>query len=107
MTVQAFVNPDEVRAQFSRAMSAMYKAEVPLYGALLELVAEVNRQTLERDPALAERLRLTGEIDRSHAPAWECSRRRSASAPVTGRRASHQGSHAGAWELSKLKSWLF
>jgi len=64
MTVQAFVNPDEVRAQFSQAMSAMYKAEVPLYGALLELVADVNRQTLERKPALAEHLRLTGEIGR-------------------------------------------
>ncbi|MGH8353947.1 MAG: 2-oxoadipate dioxygenase/decarboxylase HglS [Pseudomonas sp.] len=70
MSVQAFVdpgvfvNPDEIRAQFSRAMSAMYKAEVPLYGALLELVGEVNRQCLEQAPALAERLRLTGEIER-------------------------------------------
>lgn len=60
----AFVNPDEIRAQFSLAMSAMYKTEVPLYGTLLELVGEVNRQCLERDPALAERLRLTGELER-------------------------------------------
>jgi uncharacterized glyoxalase superfamily metalloenzyme YdcJ len=70
MSVQAAVNPgalvhpDEIRAQFSRAMSALYKAEVPLYGTLLELVGEVNRRTLEQDPALAERLRLTGELER-------------------------------------------
>ncbi|SDG31024.1 Uncharacterized metalloenzyme YdcJ, glyoxalase superfamily [Pseudomonas benzenivorans] len=61
---EAWVHPDEIRAQFSRAMSAMYQAEVPLYGELLELVGEVNRQALAQDGELAERLRLTGEIQR-------------------------------------------
>ena len=61
---EAWVHPDQIRAQFSRAMSAMYKAEVPLYGELLELVSQVNRQVLAQDGALAERLELTGEIQR-------------------------------------------
>ena len=60
----ALVSPDEIRAQFSRAMSTMYQAEVPLYGTLLELVGEVNRQALERNGQLAERLRTTGEAQR-------------------------------------------
>ncbi|QLC72476.1 VOC family protein [Pseudomonas sp. LPB0260] len=60
----ALVSPDEIRAQFSRAMSAMYQAEVPLYGALLELVGEVNAQTLAQDRQLAARLSATGEIQR-------------------------------------------
>ncbi|WP_369959289.1 VOC family protein [Pseudomonas benzenivorans] len=60
----ALVSPDEIRAQFSRAMSAMYQAEVPLYGTLLELVGEANRQALARQPQLAEQLRATGEIQR-------------------------------------------
>lgn len=64
MSVQAFVNPDDIRTRFSQAMSAMYKAEVPLYGTLLELVGEVNRQTLAAEPALAEQLRRTGEMER-------------------------------------------
>ena len=60
----ALVSPDEIRAQFSRAMSAMYQAEVPLYGTLLALVGEVNRDALAREPQLAEQLRTTGEIGR-------------------------------------------
>jgi uncharacterized glyoxalase superfamily metalloenzyme YdcJ len=64
MTTQAFVDPDEIRAQFSRAMSDMYKAEVPLYGTLLELVSEINQRTLANHPALAEQLQQTGEIER-------------------------------------------
>ncbi|MCY1390702.1 hypothetical protein D9M71_55240 [compost metagenome] len=64
MTTQAFVSPDSIRAQFSAAMSTMYKAEVPLYGALLELVAEINQSVLENQPEVTEALRLTGEIQR-------------------------------------------
>nr|WP_019365996.1 VOC family protein [Pseudomonas luteola] len=64
MTTQAFVDPDEIRARFSRAMSDMYKAEVPLYGTLLELVSDINQRTLANNPTLAEQLRQTGEIER-------------------------------------------
>ena len=33
------ITADEIREQFSQAMSAMYQQEVPQYGTLLELVA--------------------------------------------------------------------
>ena len=55
---------DEIRDRFSRAMSAMYQVEVPQYGALLDLVECVNRQVLEADPTLAERLAAHGELER-------------------------------------------
>ncbi|WP_263261896.1 VOC family protein [Pseudomonas sp. RIT-PI-S] len=64
MPTTGFANPDDIRARFSQAMSAMYQAEVPLYGDLLELVAEVNRETLAAQPALAEALRSGGELER-------------------------------------------
>ena len=56
-----FVTADEIRDRFASAMSAMYQAEVPQYGTLLSLVEQVNRLTLEADPALAERLEASGE----------------------------------------------
>ncbi|MDN3522792.1 2-oxoadipate dioxygenase/decarboxylase HglS [Halomonas ramblicola] len=58
------VSPDAIRDRFSRAMSAMYQSEVPQYGTLLELVAQVNRETLAQDPALAERLDAHDESSR-------------------------------------------
>ena len=61
---QRFVNPDQIRAWFSRAMSDMYKVEVPLYDTLMELVAEVNAKVLAEQPALAAQLTRTGEIER-------------------------------------------
>ncbi len=64
MPAEDFVSPDHIRARFSAAMSSMYKEEVPLYGTLLKLVSEVNRQVLEMRPEVAEALRWTGEIER-------------------------------------------
>jgi uncharacterized glyoxalase superfamily metalloenzyme YdcJ len=61
---QNFVSPDQIRAWFSRAMSDMYKSEVPLYDTLLDLVAQVNAKTLAEQPALAAQLARTGEIER-------------------------------------------
>ncbi|MEJ8814655.1 VOC family protein [Variovorax ureilyticus] len=58
----SFVNPDELRAMFSRALSAMYRAEVPLYGTLLDLVADVNAECLHESPALAKQLNETGQL---------------------------------------------
>lgn len=54
----------EIRDRFSKAMSEMYQTEVPKYGKLLDLVEKVNRETLERDPALAERLTSHNELQR-------------------------------------------
>jgi uncharacterized glyoxalase superfamily metalloenzyme YdcJ len=58
------VSPDQIRAQFSRAMSALYQQEVPLYGALLELVAQVNQTVLVQSPALASALHQREEMER-------------------------------------------
>lgn len=41
-----------IRTRFSRAMSAMYRSEVPQYGTLVELVGEVNARVLAREPGL-------------------------------------------------------
>lgn len=64
MNHQTFVSSNEIRERFSKAMSAMYQAEVPQYETLLELVDQVNRETLERDTALAERLSAYDELNR-------------------------------------------
>jgi uncharacterized glyoxalase superfamily metalloenzyme YdcJ len=64
MTATAFVAPDAIRAEFSRAMSAMYRAEVPLYGTLIEIVASVNARALDADPALHAAMAASGEIAR-------------------------------------------
>ncbi|MFL7978290.1 2-oxoadipate dioxygenase/decarboxylase HglS [Xanthomonas vasicola] len=57
----AFVSPDQIRSWFAQAMSDMYRTEVPLYGDLMSLVAQVNAQTLQADPALAARLQRNDE----------------------------------------------
>ncbi|WP_339489995.1 2-oxoadipate dioxygenase/decarboxylase HglS [Pseudomonas sp. RL_5y_Pfl2_70] len=64
MTVQPFVSPDLIRQRFSQAMSDMYREEVPLYGALMELVEQTNRDVLAREPQIASQLHSTGEIER-------------------------------------------
>ncbi|APP83329.1 DUF1338 domain-containing protein [Xanthomonas hortorum pv. gardneri] len=56
-----FVSPDQIRSLFAQAMSDMYRAEVPLYGELMKLVAQVNTDTLSADPALAARLQRNDE----------------------------------------------
>ncbi|TWG88678.1 putative glyoxalase superfamily metalloenzyme YdcJ [Cupriavidus gilardii J11] len=42
----SFVPPSAIRSLFSRAMSDMYRSEVPQYGTLMELVADVNARVL-------------------------------------------------------------
>ncbi|WP_455804986.1 2-oxoadipate dioxygenase/decarboxylase HglS [Pseudomonas fluorescens] len=64
MTVQPFVSPDLIRQRFSKAMSDMYREEVPLYGALMQLVEQTNREVLARQPGIARQLDSTGEIER-------------------------------------------
>lgn len=59
-----FMHPDDIRTLFSRAMSDMYRQEVPQYGVLCDLVAQVNDATLAQDPVQADRLRRTGQFDR-------------------------------------------
>lgn len=60
----SYIATDTIRTAFSRAMSAMYRQEVPQYGTLLELVAEINARALRDDPALAARLSLADQLNR-------------------------------------------
>lgn len=58
------ITADEIREQFSQAMSEMYQQEVPQYGTLLELVADVNLAVLENNPRLHEQLLNADELAR-------------------------------------------
>ena len=64
MSANAFVHPDEIRSMFSSAMSDMYRAEVPQYGTLMELVSDINRQKLSADPELRDGLAHNDELGR-------------------------------------------
>lgn len=64
MMENRWVSADSIREHFSQAMSAMYQQEVPQYGTLLRLVAEVNQQQLQADPLLAQRLTESDELAR-------------------------------------------
>lgn len=57
---QLFVGVDDLRTMFAHAMSAMYRAEVPLYGDLVRIVSQVNseRQTGSMNQDSAQRLSL-------------------------------------------------
>jgi len=57
----------DLRARFCAAMSGMYRAEVPAYGTLVELVEDINGTTLARDPALARELDATAGAERLSA----------------------------------------
>ncbi|WP_411849674.1 VOC family protein [Stenotrophomonas sp. LGBM10] len=61
MSADRFVSPDDIRTLFAQAMSSMYRTEVPLYGTLVDLVAEINDAVLTADPALAEQMDRTDE----------------------------------------------
>ena len=60
----AHLSPDEIRSALSAAMSRMYREEVPAYGTLMELVADVNAGVLAADPHLKERLTETESLAR-------------------------------------------
>ena len=64
LQANSFLAKNEIRAQFSQAMSAMYKEEVPAYGALMDLVADVNAASLEQDADLRDQLTHTDGLDR-------------------------------------------
>jgi uncharacterized glyoxalase superfamily metalloenzyme YdcJ len=64
MKENSYVSADRIRSDFSAAMSAMYRAEVPAYGTLMTLVSQVNGDTLKADPGMLERLEATGSLDR-------------------------------------------
>ena len=57
-------NSDFIRTRFAAAMSKMYRDEVPAYGTLVDLVAAVNKRTLERHPRLQENLIASDGLER-------------------------------------------
>ena len=63
-TATNFVSANDIRSRFSRAMSDMYRTEVPQYGTLIDLVADVNADVLAKNDALREQMQRTGEVDR-------------------------------------------
>ena len=62
--VSTHVSPSDIRDMFSRAMSAMYQQEVPQYGALLQLVEDVNTKMLSAHPGMQKSLEQHGELRR-------------------------------------------
>lgn len=64
MSAISHISPDDIRASFAAALSAMYREEVPAYGALCSLVERVNKATLEQNPELEKRLRATDSLER-------------------------------------------
>ena len=63
-TSSALLSSDEIRTRFSSALSGMYRQEVPQYGTLVDLVADINARTLAEQPDLQAQLERTGEIAR-------------------------------------------
>lgn len=61
---EGLICSDDIRHDFSVAMSAMYQKEVPLYGDLVDLVSEVNAEVLSAHSKIKYQLLHTGEIDR-------------------------------------------
>lgn len=58
------ISADEIREKFSQAMSTMYQSEVPQYGELLDLVADVNLAVLESHPHLYQQMENADELAR-------------------------------------------
>ncbi|MGB1239016.1 MAG: 2-oxoadipate dioxygenase/decarboxylase HglS [Pseudomonadales bacterium] len=56
MNQYSFIDADAIRADFSAAMSHMYREEVPAYGALIDLVSSGNTRQLEADNVLKDHL---------------------------------------------------
>ncbi|AZY52461.1 VOC family protein [Bordetella avium] len=67
MSHPLFVSSDEIRSRFAEAMSQMYRDEVPQYGTLLELVADINTRVLDAQPELRAQMQASGELQRLNA----------------------------------------
>jgi uncharacterized glyoxalase superfamily metalloenzyme YdcJ len=55
MTTPNFTSCDAIRSRFSCELSRMYRAEVPQYGVLLDLVERVNEDALRRNARAREK----------------------------------------------------
>jgi len=59
-----FVSSSDIRAQFSQRMSNMYRAEVPAYGDLLNLVSEINAESISKNTSLVDSLESSNGLER-------------------------------------------
>ncbi|WP_091582530.1 2-oxoadipate dioxygenase/decarboxylase HglS [Mesorhizobium qingshengii] len=64
MQRNVFATSNDIRSAFSTAMSEMYRLEVPAYGTLMSLVADVNRQALVEGPGFLATLDAAESLDR-------------------------------------------
>jgi uncharacterized glyoxalase superfamily metalloenzyme YdcJ len=64
MTQSYFLSTDDIRTLFSKAMSTMYQKEVPQYGTLIDLVNNVNTETLKADEKQHDQLERSNQLDR-------------------------------------------
>lgn len=64
MSELQLIDQNILRAKFSSAMSKMYRDEVPAYGTLMDLVADVNAQKFRSDTALTHSLMATDGLTR-------------------------------------------
>lgn len=55
---------DDIRSEFAQTISDMYRAEVPAYGTLLELVEDINAEVLARDEKLEQQLAAASGLER-------------------------------------------
>ena len=51
-----YVSQTEIRSMFSEKLSTLYKADVPLYSYLIDLISEANTTILAESPELKSRL---------------------------------------------------
>ena len=59
--------PDELRTTFSLALSEMYRAEVPLYGTLVQIVRDVDCSVLKAQGREVDELPIRHQIERHGA----------------------------------------
>lgn len=64
MSEPEFTHPDDIRSRFSAAMSEMYRTEVPAYGTLMQIVADVNADVLDGNTTLRADLEETDQLSR-------------------------------------------
>ncbi len=62
MNLPNYLQASEIRAQFTTAMSQMYRKEVPRYGTLLEIVNDLNLQQLETKTGFIQPLKNTNKL---------------------------------------------
>ncbi|KAJ5169750.1 uncharacterized protein N7500_002533 [Penicillium coprophilum] len=60
-------NPDDLRTKFTEALSDMYRAEVPLYGDLVQIVRDVDSSVLKAQGKHPEELAFRNQLERHGA----------------------------------------